>query len=199
MSVDEFRFWASEEEEFWSTVEDLIIESVAAGVVGGIHFLTDDQKEQIDLEDVEQRTMDLLTRFRLDTFAEISITTMLWAIEVIQEWRASGEDLNALEEKLRKRVFSRTRAEAIAISEVTRLFAAGNEIVWGATGLIFGKVWQTSQDELVCPICAPLHGQLRFIGADFDIGIQNPPAHPRCRCWIRPATEEALVVSQIIG
>jgi hypothetical protein len=38
-------------------------------------------------------------------------------------------------------------------------------------------IWQTSNDERVCPICGPKHGKEITDG-------KFPPAHPRCRCWV---------------
>jgi len=42
------------------------------------------------------------------------------------------------------------------------------------------EVWQTRNDEIVCPICGPRHGKEEGDGWTKDDG---PPAHPRCRCW----------------
>lgn len=77
-------------------------------------------------------------------------------------------------------LYGRRRAETIARTEVTHAFARGNRAAWAARGV--EKVsWRTRVDELVCPICGPLHMQ------EFDIDSDViPPAHARCRCWIVP-------------
>jgi hypothetical protein len=41
------------------------------------------------------------------------------------------------------------------------------------------EIWLASQDELVCPICGPLHGKRRGQG-----WTEPPPAHPNCRCAV---------------
>lgn len=80
-------------------------------------------------------------------------------------------------------LFGPTRAEMIAVTEVTRAGARGEvetmEYLRREYGLESVAVWQTNRDEMVCPICGPRHDQPR--GTNWD---EPPPAHPRCRCWI---------------
>lgn len=40
-----------------------------------------------------------------------------------------------------------------------------------------------------CPICAPLNGKRAALDATFDGVVSNPPAHPRCRCFLRPVVD----------
>ena len=77
-------------------------------------------------------------------------------------------------------LFGSVRAEMIARTEVTR---AASEAEQGMAreleeqGIHMTPVWQTREDELVCPICGPK--------ADKPIEDDEfPPAHPRCRCWV---------------
>lgn len=86
-----------------------------------------------------------------------------------------------------------SRLENIAITEVTRGLSAGENaaVLYFPTGeqgrerqkLI--PIWETREDEKVCPICRPFDGHgVEVWGPDFPDG---PPAHPRCRCrrvWI---------------
>jgi len=85
--------------------------------------------------------------------------------------------------------FGEARAEMIAITEVTRAFAAGEQIyqnMLADMGVQTVREWLTSEDEKVCPICGSLDGQSvgideRFVddeGKEYD----NPPAHINCRC-----------------
>lgn len=82
-----------------------------------------------------------------------------------------------------KQAFSSTRAEMIAQTETTRAFAQATNIVQqriSETGLQMIRIWETRNDELVCPICGPLNGTPETVWrAQFPDG---PPAHPRCRC-----------------
>lgn len=79
-------------------------------------------------------------------------------------------------------IFSPTRAEMIAATETTRAAVAAElQVVNGLRqyGLRYVAVWQTNNDALTCPICAPRHGK-----AYGDGWYDYPPSHPRCRCWI---------------
>jgi SPP1 gp7 family putative phage head morphogenesis protein len=104
----------------------------------------------------------------------------------IGEWIRNGLPLRDLIEALETTVFSRERAELIAVTEVTRAYAEGNRAAWEAGGIIEQREWQTANDELVCPICGPLQGVIVGLDEEFPGGLSGPPAHPRCRCWIAP-------------
>lgn len=103
-------------------------------------------------------------------------------------------------------LFGPVRAEMIAVTEVTRAAAEGQQGLVSevaAQGIEMVDAWSTRNDELVCPICGPLHGR----DADgYDAGrvpywihpvtgvrYGKPPAHPRCRCndnWRLPDTPQ---------
>ncbi len=85
--------------------------------------------------------------------------------------------------------FDEQRAEVIATTEITRAYAegqkvAGDEMAKEWPDVAVTKTWFTNNDDLVCPICAPLNGQ--EVGQDetFAGEFDSPPAHPNCRCWI---------------
>ena len=86
------------------------------------------------------------------------------------------------------------RAETIAVTEATRTYAEGNMVAWRESGVVNGRIWQTALDELVCPVCRPLHNQITAFddqvwhhptnpGLSVGLSVKNPPAHVRCRCW----------------
>jgi hypothetical protein len=73
----------------------------------------------------------------------------------------------------------------IAVTEVTRAAAEGeqrvvDQIIADNPGMESIDIWLTNRDDITCPICAPRHQQPR--GSNWT---ENPPAHPRCRCWLR--------------
>lgn len=116
-------------------------------------------------------------------------------------------------------VFSPTRAETIAITEITTAISAaenaarqdramddperrakeqpdGTPADRPGVGPGDGRlkpppvivsdgtvaIWQTAEDERVCPVCGPLHdARATRWATQFPNG---PPAHPRCRCWL---------------
>jgi SPP1 gp7 family putative phage head morphogenesis protein len=82
-------------------------------------------------------------------------------------------------------LFSKQRATAIAVTEVTRAYAEGNTAAWKASKVVEGREWQTAVDSRVCPLCGPLHGKVAKMGEPFGI-VMNPPRHVACRCWVLP-------------
>ncbi len=111
---------------------------------------------------------------------------------LIAEWLTNGEPLYVLAERIQDGyIYSAERARAIAVTEVTRAFAEGNMMAWSRSGVVDRHRWSTSVDELVCPICAPLHNKIVVVGAEFALGITSPPAHTRCRCGLSPVVAVA--------
>lgn len=75
-----------------------------------------------------------------------------------------------------------SRLIATAQTEVTNAVSNGERFVSEKLkndDMLVDLVWFTQLDERVCPVCAPRHGQVQ------GDGWQNePPAHPRCRCYV---------------
>jgi hypothetical protein len=90
--------------------------------------------------------------------------------------------------------FSREKAELVATTEITRIWAyfaqLGGEgmknfyLPMDAINLKFLKIWNSRNDSEVCPICKGLEGKEVKIHDSFSEGIFIPPAHEGCRCWI---------------
>lgn len=82
----------------------------------------------------------------------------------------------------------RERAETIARTETIRSLNAGRVEAWQQaieSGLLPAsteKKWVVAFDDRLCPICAPLSGERVPMGDPFSVGVDYPPAHPRCRC-----------------
>jgi SPP1 gp7 family putative phage head morphogenesis protein len=84
------------------------------------------------------------------------------------------------------------RAEMIARTETSEAVNYGRKKAWDDAvedGIIDDRTvyreWVTGADERVCPICGPMHGQTRALDEPFDTPdgeVDNPPAHPNCRC-----------------
>lgn len=117
-------------------------------------------------------------------------TTRSWLQAQVAEYIRNSETIGQLIARIRQGSgFDEGRARMIAVTEVTRAFAEGNRAAWRASGVIEKRRWNTNNDELVCPVCGPLAGQVVGLDEEFGDGIDGPPAHPRCRCWITPAIE----------
>src|SRR5690606_12103301 len=83
--------------------------------------------------------------------------------------------LRELQRRLTDYVFAPERARASAITEITRASAAAQEAIANdlrEQGVALRTIWQTNNDEFVCPICGPRHGTAQGT-AWFDL----PPAH----------------------
>jgi len=94
------------------------------------------------------------------------------------------------------------RSLRIAVTEITNAYATAEQLAGEQLQSEFPDVrvikrWWTNNDDLVCPICGPLHGKIVGIGEKFstDLGDDNivvnerPPAHPNCRCWLSTTTQ----------
>lgn len=100
--------------------------------------------------------------------------------------------------------FGAQRADTIAVTEVTRAYAEGNrvagrEMAKEFPGVPVVKTWFTNNDDLVCDICEPLNEMTiledeGFTTADGE-GLDGPPAHPNCRCWISYRTDITRAVN----
>jgi len=91
--------------------------------------------------------------------------------------------------------FGVKRADVIAITEATRALASGELMAFQRAGVEEIR-WGTNHDELVCPYCGAINGQVRKIGEPFGYltwrkgqpaePVFTPPYHPNCRCGISP-------------
>jgi hypothetical protein len=93
-------------------------------------------------------------------------------------------NLDQLSERITP-LFGRQRAEAIAITEVTRASSEGERQYADALqtqGVRLIAIHQTNTDDRVCPICGPRNGEPITDG-------RYPPLHPRCRCFVTHKVE----------
>lgn len=208
-------FWQNEQRLLWSAVEPLAMAALLAGAEGAARLLPAEIAPLVNWDFFNESAIRYLSQYRLDTVAGITDTTRRQAIAAIEDWMRSGAKLDALRMRLRP-LFGETRADMIAITEVTRTFAEGNLRLWASTGVVGGKRWMTAVDERVCPVCAPLHGRLVQVDAGFGYTASElesevlrkalghvgsefnaPPAHPRCRCWLQPVVSEEMLREQV--
>lgn len=179
------QFWNDLEDDMWDSVSLLVIEIILAGIEGGVASLPATSQPFINFDNLYARVLEFARSYRFEWIQGITETTRAKTIKAITDWIRSGSPLSALEKALEP-LFGEARARRIAITEVTRLFARGNQIAWEETGFITQVRWNTARDELVCPVCRPLDGTLIGIG-DIDA---FPPAHVNCRCYVTPIVDE---------
>jgi HK97 family phage portal protein len=98
------------------------------------------------------------------------------------------------------------RALRVARTETLKAANHGALEAYKQSGVVIGKQWLTSEDELTCQWCAPLNGKIQAVDQEFFhkgeslVGqeggiikfnldsIPAAPLHPNCRCTIVPVT-----------
>lgn len=145
----------------------------------------------VDWSLINSAATEWARRYGYDLVSGLTDTTRRGLQELIPQFFERDMTLGELRDRLGQ-WFGPVRADMIATTEVTRAAVSGEEGVAAELreqGIDMVEVWQTNNDELVCPICGPRNGKARGDGWD-----SPPPAHPRCRCWVthelRGAEEE---------
>jgi len=177
------------------TLRNMMLESLTAGVNNGRAWVESEvmgvSKEfGVDWDTANQAAIDWLlgdNGFLETLFDELGQSTINQIKQTIVEWINNKETILELAQTLANNYgFSSSRAEAIAVTEVTRAYARGNIESWRASGLVQSMQWRTANDERVCPICAPLGG-LEFgetetipgnINQQLDNGVTTPLGTP---------------------
>lgn len=135
----------------------------------------------VDWSLVNRRAATWARQYTFDLVSGINDTSRATLQKVVTEYFEDGLTIGQLEELILPS-FGPVRAEMISITEVTRASVQGEVALVDelrAQGIEMTEVWQTNADELVCEICEPNNGKRKGDGWN-----EEPPAHPRCRCWI---------------
>lgn len=135
----------------------------------------------------------------LENFRRRRLRTLIPTPEADTQF--ARETVEAEVENRRARMISR-RGRVIAENEMQVAIQEGERQFWDeaiASGQIdeskLIKRWFTIEDDRRCPICIPLHGQIRPFKDSFSsLGFTGlgPPAHPRCRCFLEFGPEGNL-------
>lgn len=152
----------------------------------GIRLFAESTPLQIDWSLTNSKAADWAHQYAYDLIKGIDQTTRDLTADAITRFVQTpgmtiGDVMNALP-------FGESRASMIATTEITRAYAEGNQqagldLQAEYPGVRVVKMWFTNNDDLVCPICGPLDGKQVELRAEFAPGLNNPPAHPNCRCW----------------
>jgi SPP1 gp7 family putative phage head morphogenesis protein len=206
-------FWIEESEKFYRDTENIILALFMRGAILGEDALKPSGVNTLmDWDIVNVRALQYLQTVNKDIFKYINETTQKQVNPIIMEWLRAGESMPKLIKRLMDVAYPKHRAEMIAVTEVTRAVSAGNLTAWQSTSYVTGKQWTTAKDERVCPICGKLDGKISDIEVDFVLDMSDttgeddplakfhqkhggqmttmtPPAHPRCRCSMRPIVD----------
>lgn len=184
---------------------DLLDEILAqAGASTALRY--EDLGIQLSWEVFNAAAAEWAKHYKFDLVQGLTDSTHRQLGETIARWIESDEDFADLVERARRIVPPaavpglRDRAELVAATEVTRIYADSQFAGAQAAGLT-GLRWTTAADEIVCPICSALGRANDGQGALADVRTKkflNPengqyyemPGHPGCRCWARSDVSE---------
>jgi len=143
--------------------------------------LMEDVSISIEWDIVNQQAADWARRYTRDFARSIEGNTQKGVGEAVASFFEDEMTIGDLEKRI-SRWYSPARAEMVSVTEVTRAASEGEqqtaaEIMRDNPDIEMIPIWQTENDELVCPICGPRHNKV------IDDNV-FPPAHPRCRCWV---------------
>ena len=223
MNYFEPQFWDNERRLLGEAFTDLTMRILLSGADNGLGDLPAETAVYMDWDVFNEAALDWMHGYLGSGNAQgvpVSSGAFQWAqnltnttrnrvVREIDTWIRDGDALPVLEARLTP-LFGERRARNVAVTEVTRVYAAGNLMSWKSTGLVSGKRWMTAVDERVCPICGPLHNTITGVDDTWQFtremieanpqlvrimkqpqAIMLPPAHVLCRCWLQPVIFEA--------
>ena len=186
--------------EFWTAQQIALVSAIAPSLTAvfvaqaetmmdGLDFLG------VDWALVDEVAVDWSSNYTFKLVTDINSTSRAALQKLIPSYFEQGWTQGQLTDRLSS-IYGPKRASLISRTEVTRAASEGEvrtaEMLM-QQGITMRPIWQTRNDELVCPICGPLHGLAgEFEGGNgrpFWIhpsgGRYGPPpdSHPNCRCW----------------
>jgi hypothetical protein len=174
-------------DEAYLTGWDLQLWLLVLGGVIGLDLLPDEPKPDplnpFDVVDALDNYEDLSSEQRLAHWYE---RTLARTTQQLRAAMVSGQSLDETVAAVDRQLIQLTgRVDALVANESYRMAFVGAvramrdvlDIVEGTLEIV--EVWLTSEDELVCPICAPLHLTETILRPVVD-------THPGCRCWKVP-------------
>ena len=189
-------FWDDEEQWMWNEMSEDFVGILIHGTNGGINALPENVLPLVDRDIINMAMIDFARKYRNEWLFKITETSRAFVEKSIQEWLVSGKPLNDLVKALANPdvgMFNKLRAERIAVTETTRLFAMGNKMAWEQTGYVEEFRWMTANDERVCEICGPNDNKLFPLSQLADL----IPAHVNCRYYSLPVVNVDRVIEQI--
>jgi SPP1 gp7 family putative phage head morphogenesis protein len=179
------QFWQNEAETFFRAIFP-VAEATAKIALGDmlteLEILTGNSFSR---DFINEEAVKIARLVAMDSTVSVISTSRKLVFSKTADWIESGQPLQALIDELVP-VFGKARANDIAVTETTRLFAKANLASWRESGVVPRKRWFTANDEIVCPVCGPLEGETVDLNAKFSNGVENPPAHNKCRCGLMP-------------
>ena len=185
-------FWANEAALLYGLVFDVVDAAAEAGLLNAVQGIVQQllgvPRPEVDWELLNEAAHTYARQHSFDLVSQVTNTSRGALQTALSEWIYSGEPLDALVNNLTP-MFGPVRANMIAVTEITRVYAQSNIIGWRAYG-VDAQRYNTAVDDIVCDICAPHHGQEYPLGQ----AEATPPLHVNCRCWLQPVVKLPEVV-----
>lgn len=131
---------------------------------------------------VNEHAANWAVRYTYDLVRGITATSQARIAAAVRDFYAGALDIEGVRARL-EALFGPQRAATIAVTEITRAAVQGAyeyESELRNLEIQTVHIWHTANDEITCPVCAPNNGKRQEDGWTVD----EPPAHPNCRCWI---------------
>ena len=128
------------------------------------------------------------SRYSYELVRGINASTQARLQTAVDDWFKERTTLPDLVKELEP-TFGRRRSKLIAQTETTRAAHEGSVAGYEQSGVVAEMEWVTVNDERVCPTCGPLNGKRAPLRGSFEGGVRQP-AHPGCRCFVRPVLQE---------
>lgn len=166
----------------WWTDKQAELAAVLLLLLGDVYYRSAKQ-HGLDREVAKQMSQQWAAKQSADLAGDFTKNSRDILRTDAREWTGDQMTKKAIRETTLKMLGPKRMAN-VAITETTRAQTRGAEDATEETiGLSPEDIWITERDEKVCPICKPLSNEgRRFWSRYFPAG---PPAHPRCRCYIR--------------
>lgn len=193
-------FWAAEDAKLGNALLSTLNQvandraSMAAVQAGQGNIFALINQDVLDWVDAYYVNADADPAF-LGSMPSLNLTARTRFAQVFADWQIGelggrADGLPQLIEALQP-IFGASRAEAIAVTETTRIFVQSQRLAEEHNPFTVAFTWNTAMDELVCPVCGNKNGTRRRKDEPTYDGV-DIPAHPRCRCNETPETEATL-------
>jgi len=161
---------------------------------GGVELFRNSVSIGLDYSLVNDRALDWAGSYAGELIKGVNETSKKLVGNAIQRFISTpGFTLGDISSQLND-IFGVERARTIAVTETTRSYAEGERLA----GLMMKeeypdvkviKTWFTNRDDIVCEICSAMDGEEVEIDKPFSGGVDAPPAHVKCRCFLQTGTK----------
>lgn len=175
-------FWLNEGQLMFEIVFPEILNAVEEAVDEGVLAMPADLTVGIDWQLVNERVSQWAQGYTYDLIKGITATSRNDVAAAVNSWIAGDTTKKQLADSLIN-TFGPVRSKMIAATEITRVYAQGNQEAWKETGFVQMYQFITVGDSDVDDICQETEAAGPY---PIDDSEHLPPLHINCRCYIQP-------------